>query len=1112
MVSYFEDWLEENDIQNQDIGIDFAKLHEIFQNADKDYNKRFERKSSSASVNRKNAKKADNAEQDFFEELRQNFETYLKDIEAIENKLKNSQEDNQYKKERSKKMLHLTKGNVLLRYGQYMGEHFYDPLEYYQQACILLKQVYDPDSNNFLDLMIQLNLGKYFRNMGKHNQRNDYWRALDEFEDVEKKIKVKMNEKRRGENELWKIHIWLETRINIGRAHRYLYHIQKAKECFLEIIRGLLPELNKNIHINDVLDSYFGDNISADTEPALTESKRELYQTYLIQALVQLAIVYQKSRDYDMSLDICETILNEQEDNVDAKNSKGVCLWKQDRDLEKALEHAMYTESSKSFRETKDMDRTCSSMSSKLRSYEVIFNELSTQGNRFANLYKIKCDVYSNTPPSKIEKSIDDLLKRNPADREVRLLQGIFLQKQKKYKDSTDVLKKLYEETPHISKGTIGLKAYYNIAQNLFLQGDYHNAKKYFEKILNECGSCCYPNQGIASSNTQPAEKGQKEMRLDDLPEGDLLAEIGQGLCLMHLGYYKKAKDCYEKILQNYKKMNYRIGRKNEIRINNNLAECYLHLARDPVDGNKYLRKAKEKLDSVYSKEPDNCTINLHLGYYHYEHIRQTTLEWDKELKLALKHFQKAETYPKDYREKGVYINAGWISACVFPLLKEDEFDMEESHKKELLQRIENRLKYSSGTYSIKACAKLAFALKIMEKEFKQETARLDTMYRSLARIQLYEHEEGYALFQRLLKNNTFRKLEATKRGELLVCLFRLYQQIIKIKDICKITPNNQASDMKEPIPVHYTKISTLKKLLPENPETPGKLRLWNTIYMNDSFEGECFIEMMKTASEQVQLNNQDGNKHLSEKIEKYFPQPNKKNIDEDILTPINENIYVTSFTKLDNAIPMWVSYADDAKGCTITFTEDFLDIQKAEDTLTDVSIYSDQDYPLYVIQYVDETDGKVNPRNANYKNSEDKIQKILKIMEEIWNILDDLETRMEEDKSKNKWDAYVVGLDEKGIIRNFVTSCLNEVRFLFKSSEYGHEAEIRMIHHSFAPKIDLDNFDVPRLYVEVEKDIQIEKVQLGPKIEASQANEIVTWLTNTRKVAHITKSGRHYK
>ncbi len=1085
MVSYFKDWMNENGRIHQKI---LADLHEEYQRADGYYSLRFDSFEDATVINRQ-----------------QDFETILKKIGEIELALsefkkKNKEKNNPYLT--YKKMLHLTKGNVLLRYGQYMGEHFYDPSEYYHQACIILKQIYDPDSDDFLDLMLQLNLGKYFRNLGKHNQRNDYWRALDEFEEVEKKIKAKTEGRSIGENELWKIHIWLETRMNIGRAHRYLYHIQKAKSCFLEITKGILTEWNKKIPINSALDSFLDkENIRTDINLDAHTDREQIYKEYLIQALVQLAIVYQKSRDYDMSLDICKAILNYDPNNVDAKNSKGVCLWKQHRDFKNGA-----------FENVEETQATEAHFDDNLTEYEQIFNSLASNGNRFAGLYKIKCAIQKNSPTEKIQKSINELLNRNPSDREVRLLLGLFLQKQGKYKKSTSVLEKLYEESPHISKGTIGLKAYYNIAQNLFLQEDYHNAKKYYEKIQEECGSDSYPQQKerlqsklFADTNMHLDSFMIENLRLDAPPIGDLLADIGQGICLMKLGYYKKSKDRYEMILEKYGGMQKRLGEKNKAKIKKYLAICYLHLARDPKQGRTYLQKAEHILNSIQNTEPSNYTMNLHQGYYFYELMQQTVLGWKPKLEKALEYFEKAETFPDNYHKKDVYINTGWVSASVFPLLNAKQLRLENSERKKYLQNIENRLRYSSGTYSIKACANLAYAIKMMETEYNIEQIRLETMYRSLARLQLYENEEGYKLFQRLQKNNTFRKLTAAKRGELLMCLFRLYKQIIDIKDICKFVPGAQTSGAGNLIPVHYTKISTLKRLLPEDSDTPGKLRLWNTIYMNDSFEGECFIEMMEKAALRLEFNSQqlentpEQQRNILEKIERYFPHPNKKCIDEDTLTPINENIYVTSFTKLDNAIPMWVSYADDAKGCSITFTEDFLDTQKAEDTLTDVSIYSDQDYPLYVIQYID-------------RDSDENIQIILKIMEEIWCILDDLEKRMEETPNNTKWDTHIAGLDEKGIIRNFVTSCLNEVRFLFKSSEYSHEKEVRMIHHCFEPKIDLDNFDVPRLYVEVDKDIQIEKVQLGPKIEASQANEIVTWLTNTQKVAHITKSGRHYK
>lgn len=401
-----------------------------------------------------------------------------------------------------------------------------------------------------------------------------------------------------------------------------------------------------------------------------------------------------------------------------------------------------------------------------------------------------------------------------------------------------------------------------------------------------------------------------------------------------------------------------------------------------------------------------------------------------------------------------------------------------------------------------------------MDKDTDKNKDRLKTMYRSLARIRLRKSEEGYGLFQGFMENDTFRRLEATKRGEILVALFRLYEQIIKIKALCRYRsiPDNENDDSKSP--VHYTKIDTLKKILPDDKKNSGKLRLWNTVYMNDSFEGSCFIDMMAQVGKKIfKYNNEgsDNKKTIDEKMKIYFPFLDKQSSkNDDTLIPINENIYVTSFSEQRNEIHMWVPYADDAKGCAITFADDFFDIRRTEDLLTDASSYSDDDYPLYKIQYLDESEWEkwIAQDTTELKDffKDNQIGNILESMKEIWNILYELDDRINDNIMNTSTS------DETKFIQNFVSKCLNEVRFLIKSSEYSFEKEVRMLHYSNDPKIDAENFTVPRLYVEVNRDIQIKEVKLGSKVNDSQANEIVSWLTKTGKVQKITKSKRHYK
>lgn len=106
---------------------------------------------------------------------------------------------------------------------------------------ILLEQSFEPEKRDFLNLMVQLNLGKHFRNIGKYGQRSDYRRAKDEF----KSVKAKLCARETGKEAfaLWETHLWLEASVNIGRAERYLYHLKKAKITFWTIVKILTRPL-----------------------------------------------------------------------------------------------------------------------------------------------------------------------------------------------------------------------------------------------------------------------------------------------------------------------------------------------------------------------------------------------------------------------------------------------------------------------------------------------------------------------------------------------------------------------------------------------------------------------------------------------------------------------------------------------------------------------------------------------------------------------------------------------------------------------------------------------------------------------------------------------------
>ena len=130
------------------------------------------------------------------------------------------------------------------------------------------------------------------------------------------------------------------------------------------------------------------------------------------------------------------------------------------------------------------------------------------------------------------------------------------------------------------------------------------------------------------------------------------------------------------------------------------------------------------------------------------------------------------------------------------------------------------------------------------------------------------------------------------------------------------------------------------------------------------------------------------------------------------------------------------------------------------------------------------------------------------KYMQEICRNLRNMETILSQLKTKSN------RVSREIIVREFVADMLNEIRFLFKDPEYKHEKELRLIRCSYDPKIDENTFEIPRLYIDVDKEISIEETRLGPKYSDAEVDEIVSWIhaKGEGKVKKVTRSERHYR
>ena len=80
------------------------------------------------------------------------------------------------------------------------------------------------------------------------------------------------------------------------------------------------------------------------------------------------------------------------------------------------------------------------------------------------------------------------------------------------------------------------------------------------------------------------------------------------------------------------------------------------------------------------------------------------------------------------------------------------------------------------------------------------------------------------------------------------------------------------------------------------------KLRLWNTIYMNDPYEGEIFIEMLKKTWLDTENEDNENKNTDRDTLARYFPHIRKNMSDsffkkkenqgeKEVLSPVNGNV-----------------------------------------------------------------------------------------------------------------------------------------------------------------------------------------------------------------------------
>lgn len=406
-----------------------------------------------------------------------------------------------------------------------------------------------------------------------------------------------------------------------------------------------------------------------------------------------------------------------------------------------------------------------------------------------------------------------------------------------------------------------------------------------------------------------------------------------------------------------------------------------------------------------------------------------------------------------------------------------------------------------------------------------QKMAALERSFLELfCHVRLLENGTNQA-FMKLMTNESFHSIKLVTRAKLLACIVDLYGDILRVKTQLRVTytdledfenkaQNDKAAKNVKPVICQYTRLGTLKAILPKTSRTTmvesdkdePRFRMSNAARMNDASEGAMFKKICENITKLS--NTSDKSETHDEVIKKYIDNSaGYKDIDD--ISSFDSDVYIASFSMNRNNFGLWSNYADKEKGCIIGFDQSFFD-------LVDKNYYSILDdeleeNALYRIVYVDEHQLLAENKDLVFKsfNASDKneipkmdadtikacIPNILKKLEAIESMLQD---------SNNQ-----ITSEAAGVVRAFIVDRLNEIRFLFKSVSYVYEEEVRMLRCSQDPEVaDTGSSPVPWLYINVEKKLDNLTLILGSKVELTQVRELSVWAKSTGRVKQVLWSG----
>lgn len=320
--------------------------------------------------------------------------------------------------------------------------------------------------------------------------------------------------------------------------------------------------------------------------------------------------------------------------------------------------------------------------------------------------------------------------------------------------------------------------------------------------------------------------------------------------------------------------------------------------------------------------------------------------------------------------------------------------------------------------------------------------------------------DKSYELIKLLLDKTDFEQLKSELETIENKELKEISASVEKIKEELRYASNDKEF-------IHYTSLGTLKFLLyksdknkkdsnkTDNKEKDSnksddninypRLRLSNARQMNDPNEGYTLFNLI--GIEKKDLPETD---YATSPF--FFAS----------MTQIKED------QKLDDSLPMWKQYGDDARGINLTY------------------------HPDYIKSLID--DG-IEIYKVCYKVESDTLKK-------------------EIDAIKSAFDEIKEAEDK----RNYFSSALNlidDIRYLFKDADYRYENEYRIIK-SYEGKeseiftSDSSNSVIPGLYVYIDTELKYSKIKLGPKCD--DIDFVAPYIKHIDRKIEVTRSEISYR